>query len=603
MTPTDQLALTRWLLSSSLVVTLAACGGGGGSDSSSTNAAGVAPRVAAQVIAAPTLQSQLQLVGGGAPIVDFVAPGRGLLAGDSNSLLVAFDTTGRLRRAWFPPKGSFTGSAAVGNGLLYLTTFDFTDPSASALLCFDPSATTQSEWSLPDSAAVFADHGGLVYLGYSTAGPALQGLAWTSLSRLSETGAVRWSVGAGTGAFVPLDLQREGVLLAVQPLPLLVGVQPTVYANLTDDGEASWQVSLDGSASGSQVADIQASVDGGAYGAWTTIPLVTGARSGLYTISSSGVVRTFDTAALGESLQLEPSASAYVYAGLPTLRHFYARGSGGSLFHVRQATNGTLQVQALQFGTQLVQSVQVEAEPTSGDLLARVQTDVGLHVLRMTSNGTLRWAKDLSSFTTVGRVHPLPQGGAVFAVQALGSVPAAIVSLLSTGGVSFALNAENLDVSSNDLRAARLSDGGLALAYGRRLMTAGPSSELRGWVAMTQPLGQILDIVGGASQSVVLAGPSTGQPSAAVWTVDVTGSSNAACLMAATLQDSAGTVVGSTAVSTTGYTLSAVEDVFQVTTADAIQAQPAAVFTPTTRWSSMELTTADPCAVSATSPR
>jgi len=73
--------------------------------------------------------------------------------------------------------------------------------------------------------------------------------------------------------------------------------------------------------------------------------------------------------------------------------------------------------------------------------------------------------------------------------------------------------------------------------------------------------------------------------------------------MAATLQDSAGTVVGSTAVSTTGYTLSAVEDVFQVTTADAIQAQPAAVFTPTTRWSSMELTTADPCAVSATSPR
>ena len=150
MTPTDQLALTRWLLSSSLVVTLAACGGGGGSDSSSTNAAGVAPRVAAQVIAAPTLQSQLQLINKNTPIVDFVAPGRGLLAGDSNSLLVAFDTTGRLRRAWFPPKGSFTGSAAVGNGLLYLTTFDFTDPSASALLCFDPSATTQSEWSLPD---------------------------------------------------------------------------------------------------------------------------------------------------------------------------------------------------------------------------------------------------------------------------------------------------------------------------------------------------------------------------------------------------------------------------------------------------------------------
>jgi hypothetical protein len=602
MTPSHQLALTRWLLSSSLVVTLAACGGGG-SDSSSTSVAGVAPRVAGQVIAPPTLQSQLQLVGGGAPIVDFVAPGRGLLAGDANSLLVAFDTGGRLRRAWFPPKGAITGSAAVGGGLLYLTTFDFTDPSASALLRLDPNATTQSEWSLPNGASVFGDYGGHVYLGYTTGGPAVQGLAWTRLSGLGDSGAVGWTVGASSGALVPLDVQREGVLLAVQSLPTAVGLQPTAYANLDDDGQTNWQVSLDGSASGTYVADIQSSVDGGAYGAWATQPLVTGARSGLYTISTTGVVRTFDTAALGESLQLEPVASAYIYSALPTVRHWYARGSGGSLFHVRQATNGTLQVEALRLGTQQVQSLQVDAEPTSGDLLARVQTDTGLHVLRMTSNGTLRWAKDLSSFSAVGRVHPLPQGGAVFAVQAPGSVPAAIVSLLPTGGVSFALNAVDLDASSNDLMAARLSDGGLALAYGRRLMTAGPSSELRGWVAMTQPLGQILDIVGGASQSVVVAGQSTGQPSAAFWTVDVTGSSNAACLMAATLQDSAGTLVGSTTVWSSSYTLSAVDDVFQVSHPTAIQVLPAEVLTPTTRWSSMELTTADPCAVSAASAR
>jgi hypothetical protein len=611
MTPSNQLALFHWTLSTTLVVTLAACGGGGGEATPPATTLGIAPSVPPRVILSDVPQSKINYLGAADPLLRFVAPGRGLLAIDSRNFCMTFDVNGQLRRGWNPPAGTstFLISKAVGAGGLYIL-----DPTAGSIVRLDPSTTSPMEWLIPAPTGeswvesyVFGDNAGHVYL---TTEQRIGDVSSRRLSRLSETGTPSWTVGADNAfQFGIKGVQRNGVLVEAEQTDKGTGLITSVYSSLDQNGEPLWQVSLDGAMSGAYKSTVRASVDGGAYGLWNTSAFadtisLQGAREGLYTISTAGVVRSFDTALLGEQLDLVSVESAYPYLGLPTQRHFFARGSEGSLFHLRQTTSGALGVRRLQFGLQQVTQVHVQAEPASGDLLARVQTASGLHLVRMAADGSLRWSKDVSSYAVIGDVFPLPDGGALFAVQALNEPSTHFLALRPTGVVSFTLYAPDLKGAlSSGLRSARLSDGGIALAYGRRLLTVGPSSELRAWVEMSQDLGEILDIVGGTAKSIILVGQSTGQPSAAFWTVDVTGSSNAPCLMMPTFQDYDSFSAPPSAVTVLDMTLAPVDDVFQVTTPQVIQRLPLVQLTPTTRWSSMELTTADPCTVSAASAR
>jgi len=112
----------------------------------------------------------------GFAVLDFTAPGRGLLFGDE-SVMVAFDESGVLRRAFELSETAFVQSAVSSGGARYLTTFDFAGPEGDLLVRLDATASTQSSWALPASSYLVPDGDGRAYLGFGTffaRGPSLQ---------------------------------------------------------------------------------------------------------------------------------------------------------------------------------------------------------------------------------------------------------------------------------------------------------------------------------------------------------------------------------------------------------------------------------------------
>ena len=561
----------------SLLVLSTACGGGGGGGvAPGATSPGVAPTVPPQVITGAAVQAGAPPPGG-AVVLDLVAPGRGLLV-DDGSGLVALDGGGFVRRMWTAPSSAIVSSAALAGGCLYATTFDVLDATRYTLLRLDATAATQNQWRTAGPAGVSSDDGGHVYLGESA--PPGTGSGWDTLSGLDSYGYHAWTVECG-GEMLVLDAQQSGLLVS----GALAG-GTNGYASIDDDGIIDWQKTFDAGASGATIDELAASGDGGAYG---------GCTGGVLTVSPAGVVRYHASAPLGETLSVRPARVPDEGLATPLRRHFLALGSAGGVFHLRQVEAGLAVVRVGL--AQPATALETWMEPATGDVLARAQTASGAHVLRLTPSGVLRWSKDTSGYAALAGVHALADGGALFVLGApSGGGAPALVSIGSLGAVNWALEAADLPAGAGGHKQVRLSDGGRAVAWGRTLATVGPSAEFRAIVAMSQPLGVIQDLAATVNSGVALVGQSSGQPSAALWTVDVQGGSNASCLMSAAQQNWTARTVPDSVLAISLALLPHGGGPFTAADSTAFMRTVVEQSSPAGDWTAAGLATADPCA-------
>lgn len=553
-----------------------ACGGGGGGGvGPSSTYPGVAPTVPPQTITGAALLAGAPPPGGSA-VLDLIAPGSGLLV-DDGSGLVALDRGGLVRRMWTAPASSVVASAVLADDCLYATTFDPLDPTRHTLVRLDPASATQNQWRTAGPSVVLRDDGARAYLGES--GSSGGGAGFDLLSGLDDYGYHAFAVECG-GPMSALDAQQDGLLLSGD-----IGAA-TAYASIDESGIILWQKVFDAGASGAAIDALAASGDGGAYG---------GATGGVLTVSPAGAVRFHATPVLGESLSLRPARVPDEGLATPVRRHFLALGGAGGVFHLRQVEAGlsVVRIGLPQAATELVAWM----EPATGDVLARVETTGGVHALRMSPTGVLRWVKDLRGYASVGGIHALADGGALLVLGApSGGGAPSIVSIGSLGAVNWAMEAADLVALPGGHTSTRLSDGGRAVAWGRTLLTAGPLAEFRAIAAMTQPLGAILDLAASVDSGVVLVAQSTGLPSAALYTVDVQGGANASCLMSAAAQTWGSRSVPDTAATIDLALMPHGGGPFAVSDPGAFVRTVVEQSQPGSGWTAADLATADPCA-------
>lgn len=503
----------------------------------------------------------------GASQLRFVAPGRGLLFGE-DSLLVGFDDVGQLRRAFALSPTTILNRSASSGGAFYATTADFSRPGGELLVRFDATAATQSSWTLPGTPILYQDWEGRAYLGFDAfhlQGAAVQGAGLASLSLLASDGSLAWTVDTlDKGAHIAyIGMQDAGQLVAVAGN----GSVGDCMARIASDGRVSWQLNLDGAASGADADDTWATGDGGAWLTWESVILMAQGvgGSGFCRIAPDGAVRTFANPLLGETLvAFVPEAGGFASKGST----FVARGSGGGLFHLRPLGT-SLAVDRTGFVGASCTAVESHAEPESGELLAKVETSNGIHLVRWRKDGSVRWAKRIDGFNGLGEWRGLPAGGALVVlgppIGAQKGVVSCVASIGSEGTLMWVRDAIGLSTSSSHGMRV-LADGGAALWWGGKLMIAGPQGEFRSQRKLVSDAGLIVDLVPKRGSGAVLAVQSPGQIGVAFFSTDFLGASaGATCLMTVDSDLLAGVGVPTSATQASSVLVPASADVFVVT--------------------------------------
>jgi hypothetical protein len=280
-----------------------------------------------------------------------------------------------------------------------------------------------------------------------------------------------------------------------------------------------------------------------------------------------------------------------------------ATGADGALHHLR--VDGT-ELHAIEhrFEGENATNIQPAFEPASGELLALVDTDVGRHLVRWRRDGSLRWARNLSGFSGVGRWHGLASGGAIvvtgpptFVAQ---GVVSCVISIGADGAVQWVRDAFFLShLGPHTL--ARLANDGACLWWGSRLFLVGASGEFRAELSLSSPTDAIVDAVPAAGGGMVLAVRSPAQPDTDFWTVGANGAPGATCLMEPTTPPTPGIFVPASVVEVAPMqTLAATDLPFSVTDASELAKLPAGSelqLEPASALEGADLLTADPCAL------
>ncbi len=561
-----------------------ACGGGGGGGGDDHGAGpGLAPLVRPQTLVGPvSFGSAVQ----GFAALEFTAPGRGLLFGDE-SVMVAFDENGVLRRAFGLSDTALVQSAVSSGGARYLTTFDFAGPEGDLLVRLDATASTQSSWALPASSYLVPDGAGRAYLAIASSlarGRALQGLGLDSIARLASDGSLSWTVDAAA-PMTFIDVQEDGLLVGLTPG---IGAQglftSAVLARVGPAGDVPWQLNFDGAESGAILQEAWATGVGGAWATWAQAGPFAQAGvevSGICLVQSNGDVEAFANPIMEEMLD-EYERPYLDDDGLDQPFHsdrraFLARGSAGGAFHIRPASGG-LDVDRLEFESEACTSVESKQEPVNGELLADVQTTAGRHLVRWRKDGSVRWAKRIDGFSGLGAWRGLPGGGALVVLGPPTGAPVGVVSCVasigSDGNTLWVRDAIGLStVGGHDMLIT--ADGGAALWWGGRLMLVGAQGEFRSQRKLESPDGDIAAVVAKRSSGVVVAVRSPGLGGITFWSTDFLGANaSTSCIMNIDTDLLAGVAVPNSITLASSGLVAPSPSVFTVTTVAELAAVP-----------------------------
>lgn len=578
-------------------------GGGGGSDDSQGLAPLVPPQTLVEVVPpVDSLQGVLPL--------RFSAPGRGLLFGD-DSVTIAFDEAGVLRRAFGLSETALVQSEVLSGGVQYMTVFDFAGPEGDLLVRFDATASTQSTWTLPAPSYLVPDGDGRAYLAISLAFPgatAQPGIGLDSISRLSSDGTLAWTVEAKQPInFV--DIQNDGLLVSLSTSILAQGWFPDdVLAHIGRDGGVPWQLDFDGGESGATMQGAWATGNGGAWVPWLAGGPFAQAgvgESGVCHVTPSGVVRTYAYPVLDEAL-VEYEPAYHDEGGLargisPDRTAFLARGSAGGVFHVRPVGED-LDVDRVEFVGEECTELQARQEPESGEILAVVDTTLGRHLVRWRKDGSVRWAKSIGNFSGLGEWRGLPSGGALVVlgppIGAQQGVVSCVASIGADGATQWVRDAFGLS-PIGEHRTLALADGGAVLWWGRRILFVGAQGQFLGQRILTAEAGTIADVAAKRGSGAVVAVQSPGLPGVAFWSTDASGANaDTTCLLSPEANPAVGVPVVASAIEVQGAFLAPSADVFVVTDAEVLGNPPPEfepVLVPATPIEGVDLTTATPC--------
>lgn len=561
-----------------LLASTSGCGGGGGA---STPSGAFAPGFAPATVGVPGsfVHGSHNLVGL-EQAQDLVVVDGGAVRVTSGAWLV-FGADGQVNRMYDASSFDDDGGSLLGSGISFAPVEGglLARLGGDKLACFQVDRSIQELRIIPDAyepfdnAVLKRDFAGNVYL--STA---------AGVRRIAASGQAAWRF-VGDGDYCSVYPGNSGLLVNVRSfsdsdLPPYA----TSLAALRPNGTVAWQRTFTG-AQRLGIAWFDTEVD-------PFLPIGAGmhignhgmefeGRYGLFLLKADGSLSTFN-AQLGADL-LRPSptidlAGRPVGGGLDMFADVEA-GRFGYMLHANAA--GTqLRVTAIMFaGETEVWLGDRHVDVATGDHLASARTSGGIHVLRMSKDGSLRWAKvvrrDGESPTGIVRVAGLPSGGAVMVFREWnGETDSAwyAASIDADGSVSWQRRLPPAGLDGIEWAGAiPLSDGGVCFQFlpkfgeGKRqmiLLSCGPNGELR-WAGSSSASSVYAAVDGGLS----FADQDFGASSIYVWSVDKYGMGDVGCRLQLFEPSPTAVFLESSSASTTSAALAATPSPFEASDA------------------------------------